>query len=82
MIAWLNATLNLFTGEINLPYAWQPAIVEISILRAGQLVILAVPGELTTMAGRRLRKAVHDLVLFLIAHLSYAANSNFCSSCI
>ena len=49
-------------GEINLPYAWQPAIVEISILRAGQLVILAVPGEFTTMAGRRLRQAVHDVV--------------------
>ena len=49
-------------GEINLPYAWQPAVVEISILRAGQLVILAVPGEFTTMAGRRLRRAVHDAV--------------------
>ena len=49
-------------GEINLPYQWQPSIVEIQILRAGQLVILCVPGELTTMAGRRLRKAVYDLV--------------------
>lgn len=36
----------------------QPAIVEIQILRVGQLVILCVPGELTTMAGRRLREAV------------------------
>ncbi len=54
--AWLR------TGEINLPYAWQPAVVEISVLRAGQLIILAVPGEFTTMAGRRLRAAVYDMV--------------------
>ena len=32
--------------------------MEIQILRVGQLVILCVPGELTTMAGRRLREAV------------------------
>ena len=36
--------------------------MEIQILRAGQLVILAVPGEFTTMAGRRLREAVYDQV--------------------
>jgi hypothetical protein len=29
-----------------------------------QLVILAVPGEFTTMAGRRLRAAVYDQVQF------------------
>ena len=40
----------------------QPTIVEIQILRVGQLVILCVPGELTTMAGRRLREAVHQQV--------------------
>ena len=40
----------------------QPAIVEIQILRVGQLVVLCLPGELTTMAGRRLREAVHQQV--------------------
>lgn len=40
----------------------QPTIVEIQILRVGQLVILCVPGELTTMAGRRLREAIHQQV--------------------
>ncbi|KAK9785596.1 hypothetical protein WJX73_002285 [Symbiochloris irregularis] len=52
----------LDTGNINIPYAWQPSIVEISVLRAGQLVILCVPGEFTTMAGRRLRQAIYDQV--------------------
>lgn len=48
----------LDTGEIRDPYAWQPAIVDVQILRIGQLVILCVPGEFTTMSGRRLTSAV------------------------
>ncbi len=36
--------------------------MEIQILRVGQFVILCVPGELTTMAGRRLREAMQAQV--------------------
>ncbi|KAH9672703.1 Neutral ceramidase 2 [Citrus sinensis] len=36
----------------------QPSILPVQILRIGQLVILNVPGEFTTMAGRRLRDAI------------------------
>ncbi|CAL0307334.1 unnamed protein product [Lupinus luteus] len=48
----------LDTGEMKLPYDWAPSILPIQILRVGQFVILCVPGEFTTMAGRRLRDAV------------------------
>ncbi|KAJ1306069.1 hypothetical protein OPQ81_010781 [Rhizoctonia solani] len=48
----------LNTGYANTPYPWQPSIVDIQMFRVGQLVILIFPGELTTMAGRRLREAV------------------------
>ncbi|KAK4340607.1 hypothetical protein RND71_039108 [Anisodus tanguticus] len=48
----------LDTGEMKVPYDWAPSILPIQILRIGQLVILSVPGEFTTMAGRRLRDAV------------------------
>uniref|UniRef100_A0A2P2M106 Neutral ceramidase n=1 Tax=Rhizophora mucronata TaxID=61149 RepID=A0A2P2M106_RHIMU len=48
----------LDTGDMNLPYEWAPSILPIQILQIGQLVILSVPGEFTTMAGRRLRDAV------------------------
>ncbi|ORX89074.1 Neutral/alkaline nonlysosomal ceramidase [Basidiobolus meristosporus CBS 931.73] len=48
----------LATGEIKLPYMWQPRVVDIQILRVGQLVIAVVPGEFTTMSGRRLREAI------------------------
>lgn len=52
----------LDTGNAHIPYEWQPSIVEIQILRVGQFVILCVPGELTTMAGRRLREAMQAQV--------------------
>lgn len=37
-------------------------MVPISVFRVGSLFILNVPAELTTMAGRRLRKAITDSV--------------------
>ncbi|CAG8666358.1 3558_t:CDS:2, partial [Paraglomus occultum] len=44
----------LATGETTFPYAWGPAIADVQVLKIGNFVILAVPGEFTTMAGRRL----------------------------
>lgn len=44
--------------DMDIPYAWHPSIVDVQLLRIGQLVIAAVPGEFTTMAGRRLKDAV------------------------
>ncbi|KAL7567820.1 hypothetical protein ACA910_000568 [Epithemia clementina (nom. ined.)] len=52
----------LNTGYIHTPYDWDPNIVPISVFQINKLFILNVPGEFTTMAGRRLRKAVHTLV--------------------
>merc|ERR1719447_2315510 len=48
----------LDTGEYTLPYAWHPTTVDTQILRIGKMMLLAVPGEFTTMAGRRLRASV------------------------
>ncbi|KAL5550130.1 hypothetical protein UlMin_000306 [Ulmus minor] len=48
----------LDTGEMKEPYDWAPSVVPVQILQIGQLVILSVPAEFTTMAGRRLRDAV------------------------
>lgn len=50
------------TGEMHEPYDWAPAILPIQIFQIGQLVILNVPGEFTTMAGRRLRDAVKEVM--------------------
>ncbi|NWY68582.1 ASAH2 ceramidase, partial [Erithacus rubecula] len=46
------------TGEMTWPHPWHPDIVDVQIAAIGSLAILAVPGEFTTMAGRRLREAV------------------------
>ncbi|KAK8744006.1 hypothetical protein OTU49_000955 [Cherax quadricarinatus] len=48
----------LDTGMLNMPYAWHPRIVDTQLGRVGQLVISAVPGEFTTMCGRRFRDQV------------------------
>ncbi|KAI5861370.1 Neutral/alkaline nonlysosomal ceramidase [Durotheca rogersii] len=52
----------LDVGEMSAPYAWSPNIVDMQVLRAGQLVIIVSPSEATTMAGRRWRAAVADAV--------------------
>ncbi|XP_024930395.3 neutral ceramidase 2 [Ziziphus jujuba] len=53
----------LDTGEMFFPYAWAPAILPIQMLRLGKLIILSVPGEFTTMAGRRLREVVKEILI-------------------
>ncbi|XP_051522645.1 neutral ceramidase-like [Myxocyprinus asiaticus] len=46
------------TGEMFSPLPWHPAIVDVQIITIGPLAIVAVPGEFTTMSGRRMREAV------------------------
>ena len=50
------------TGDITKPYEWDPEVVPMQIIRLGNVFILSVPGELTTMAGRRLRNAVKSIL--------------------
>lgn len=48
------------TGTLTWPYAWSPSSVETQIFQVGNFFILVVPGEFTTMAGRRLKAAVRQ----------------------
>ncbi|PRP89134.1 hypothetical protein PROFUN_01854 [Planoprotostelium fungivorum] len=50
----------LNVGKFRLPAQWVSDILPIQVARIGDLVIVAVPGEFTTMSGRRLRKTVLD----------------------
>jgi len=52
----------LNTGDVPRPYEWDPKIVPLSIFRIGHIFVVSVPSEFTTMAGRRLRKAMADIV--------------------
>ncbi|KAG8170434.1 hypothetical protein JTE90_013635 [Oedothorax gibbosus] len=53
----------LATGEMSLPYKWQPDIVPTQIIKIGNLAVLGLPAEITTMAGRRLRNAVKGVII-------------------
>lgn len=46
------------TGRAILPYAWQPHIVPTQIFSIGDLLMFGLPGEFTTMSGRRLRNEI------------------------
>jgi neutral ceramidase len=48
--------LNL--GDMNFPAPWAASIVPIQIFKIGQFFLVGVPGEFTTMSGRRLRNTV------------------------
>ncbi|KAH6690604.1 neutral/alkaline non-lysosomal ceramidase [Plectosphaerella plurivora] len=50
----------LDVGEVTKPYMWTPNVVDIQAFRVGQLLIIVSPGEATTMAGRRWKRAVHN----------------------
>ncbi|TBU52258.1 Neutral/alkaline nonlysosomal ceramidase [Dichomitus squalens] len=53
----------LDTGYAHTPYDWSPNTVDIQMLRVGNLVMLIMPGELTTMAGRRMREALRTKLI-------------------
>ncbi|KAK3560138.1 hypothetical protein QTP86_034704, partial [Hemibagrus guttatus] len=46
------------TGEMNWPLPWHPEIVDVQIITIGPVAIVAVPGEVSTMSGRRIRQVV------------------------
>ncbi|KAL2131715.1 hypothetical protein VTI74DRAFT_4706 [Chaetomium olivicolor] len=48
----------LDVGEMTVPYAWTPNIIDVQSFRVGQFIIIVSPSEATTMAGRRWRNAV------------------------
>ena len=50
----------LDVGETKKPYEWTPNIVDVQLLRVGQLIIIVSPGEATTMAGRRWKESIYQ----------------------
>lgn len=53
----------LATGRVTFPYEWQPKIVPTQLIQIGDVVIAPVPGEFTTMSGRRLRNEVRRAII-------------------
>lgn len=53
----------LATGRATFPFQWQPRIVPTQLFQIGDVIMTALPGEFTTMSGRRVRTAVQDAAL-------------------
>ncbi len=52
--------LVLFPLGLMPPSPWVPQVVPLQILRIGELVLVAIPAEVTVVAGLRLRQVVAD----------------------
>ncbi|KAL9054670.1 MAG: hypothetical protein Q9162_004036 [Coniocarpon cinnabarinum] len=48
----------LDAGATLIPYQWAPNIVDLQVMRVGQLLIIVSPGEATTMSGRRWKESL------------------------
>lgn len=42
----------LDTGAMDFPYPWEPKIMPLQLLQLGQFIIIAVPGEFTSVQTR------------------------------
>lgn len=45
---------------MTFPFEWQPEVVSTQLATIGDIAIACVPGEFTTMSGRRLRNALKN----------------------
>lgn len=50
----------LMTGRTSRPYQWTPSILPTQIFTIGDVVIVGLAGEFTTMAGRRVRSQIQS----------------------
>ena len=82
---WAGSHEEILTGHLPKPVLFAvgyseglgPKILPIQLLKIGQLVIIGVPAELTTMAGRRLRETVlTELRSTGVQHLAIAGYAN------
>ncbi|OWK07979.1 hypothetical protein Celaphus_00008434 [Cervus elaphus hippelaphus] len=58
-------SFHAFGSQLLKPHPWHPDIVDVQIVTLGFLAITAIPGEFTTMSGRRLRQAVGEMIRVL-----------------
>lgn len=58
------------------PHPWSPEVLPVSIIKIGQLGLLAVPAEFTVTAGRRLKSTVASTSGTGLNHLVVAGYSN------
>lgn len=65
----------LLAVGLNQP-AWVPHNMPVQIFKIGHLVIAGVPGEFTTMSGRRIKSLIKELFQGEVSHVVIAGLSN------
>eukprot|EP00635_Sarcinochrysidales_sp_CCMP3193_P007017 CAMPEP_0118918124 /NCGR_PEP_ID=MMETSP1166-20130328/17716_1 /TAXON_ID=1104430 /ORGANISM="Chrysoreinhardia sp, Strain CCMP3193" /LENGTH=769 /DNA_ID=CAMNT_0006858369 /DNA_START=17 /DNA_END=2326 /DNA_ORIENTATION=- len=49
------------TGAMNFPHPWAPSVLPMQLMKIGTLVVAGVPTEMTTMAGRRMKRMLEKV---------------------
>lgn len=71
----------LATGQMEFPFEWQPRIVSTQMALIGSVAIACVPGEFTTMAGRRLRDVItHNVASMSGPTISHVIVAGLCNT--
>jgi len=58
------------------PFPWSPEVLPVSVMRIGQLAIVAAPAEFTIMAGRRVRDTVRAALGDSVKYIVFAGYAN------
>lgn len=48
-------------GEMHRPYDWGPEVMPTQIFELGDVLIVGLPAEFTTMSGRRIREDIQEV---------------------
>jgi len=65
----------LATGLVN-PIPWTPDVLPLQLFKIGRLAVIALPAEITTMAGRRLVNTVKNALQGQVDHVAVTALAN------
>ena len=66
----------LLASGIVKPIPWTPDVLPLQLFKIGRLAIIALPSEITTMAGRRLMETVKTELAGQVDHVTITALAN------
>lgn len=77
----MNDPVTPFCDQMEFPFEWQPRIVSTQMALIGSVAIACVPGEFTTMAGRRLRDVItHNVASMSGPTISHVIVAGLCNT--
>lgn len=68
----------VFAQGLSKPFPLSPEVLPLQIVKIGNLILTAIPGEITTMAGRRIRETIHKI--FKTSGVRYVALATYANA--